>query len=171
MDPRPRTASRRRIAGATAAALAALALGAAAPARSESTGGPNRAKASIDFAVVIPLFLRSKVVSQPASLPVRREDLERGYVDVDGAAAVALASNSPSGYQVRVGFDPRLVARAVVRIDGRAFAADGPGRAFRVEEPLHGTTSVRIGYRLYLAPAAREGTYGWPVALSFTPGA
>ena len=149
------------------AALAAFAAGA----RAEGTSGAVHVRASVDFGIVIPAIVRARALSQPIDLPISEGDISRGYVDLDGATSLVLTSNSAAGYAVSVAYDPRLVSRVTVRIQGASLEAASQGGWLHVDAPKLIETPLRVGYRLYLAAHAHAGTYRWPVALAFAPGA
>lgn len=126
------------------------------------------AHAGIDMRIVVPAFVRVSAQSDPAGVPIGAEDISRGYLDVEDAGSVVLTSNSSRGFAVLVAFDARLVSRIAVRIEGQAIEAS-QGSALQVQSPKVVAKTVRLGYRLFLAPGAAAGTYQWPVRLRFVP--
>src|SRR5687767_5381566 len=74
-----------------AATLAVAALMGASPAALANGSGTLTVTAR-----VLP-FTRVEVVSAPGMLAVDREDVERGYVDVDTPVQLAVTSNDPRG--------------------------------------------------------------------------
>jgi len=148
-------------------ALAALASEAGAEGVTASRGS---ASAHIDFRITVPAIVRVDALSQPRSLRIAPEDVARGYVDLDDAAALRVTSNSHAGFTICVGFDERLVSRVFVRIQGDELAARANGDWLHVDAPRMIAAPLRLGYRLFLAAGAREGEYSWPVALGFGAG-
>ena len=156
-----------------ASSIAAIALAVlAGSARAEGvTASRGVASGHMDFRIAIPAMVRVEGMSQPRSLRIAREDIARGYVDLDDATSVRVTSNSRSGFAISVAFDEHLVSRVFVRIRGDDLAADASGDWLHVDAPRMVAAPLRLGYRLFLAPGAREGEYSWPVALGFGSGA
>jgi len=151
--------------------LAIAAFVAAAPAaRASSSLGTSGAQASIDFKIVIPVVLRVKAAAEPREVSITDADVARGYVDVERGASLVVTSNSRAGFYVSIAFDSRLLARVVARLHGQAVEADAPGSSLHVDAARLVETPVNVGYRMYLAPGARPGTYRWPIGLAFAPG-
>jgi hypothetical protein len=138
-----------------------------AEARAESMTGTSGAQAHIDFRIVIPAVVRARAFTTPKYLPIGEDDVARGYVDLDAATSLVLTSNNPSGYAVSVAFDERLVSRVEVRIQGNTLETASRDSWLHVAAPKMLDVPLRVGYRIYLAPGARVGTYRWPVALAF----
>jgi hypothetical protein len=136
-----------------------------------SGSGASRVRSSVDFAIVIPAVVRAKALTEPRSLPIEDSDVQRGYIDVDDESSLMLTSNAASGYAVSVAFDPRLVARVAVRIQGNTLEAESQGSWLHVDAPRMIDAPLRVGYRIFLTSGARAGTYRWPVALAFGTGA
>jgi hypothetical protein len=154
-------------------AVAALALALAAlapPAQAMGSLGTSRADASIDLAIVIPPTVIARTVAQAGAVSITARDIERGYVDLDGATSLRLSANDPSGYRLAVWYDWRLLSRVLLRIGERVVSADAPGRRVHVASPRMLDAPLLIDYRLYLARGTRPGTYPWPLALRFEPG-
>jgi hypothetical protein len=159
-----RTTTKRHWLGVLAFALAI----AAPAAHAESAAGTSHAQASIDMRIVIPAFVRTRLQSDPAEVPIGEADIARGYVDLDEATSLVLTSNSRTGYTMAVAFDERLVSRVAVRIDGRVLEAAAPGEIHVVSRMIV-DKALRVGYRLFLAPGASAGVHRWPVRLRFAP--
>jgi hypothetical protein len=134
----------------------------------ESAAGTSRAQALIDVRIVIPAFVRTRLQSDPAEVPIGEADVARGYVDLDEATSLVLTSNSPSGFTMAVAFDERLVSRIAVRIEGQVLQAAAPGE-LHVASRMIVDKALRVGYRLFLAPGASAGVHRWPVSLRFAP--
>jgi hypothetical protein len=128
-------------------------------------------KAQLDVRAVVLTVMKVRMVSQPSQITISENDVANGYVDLEDASALSITSNSGAGFMLSMTYAAELVSRVSARLTGQ-FAAtlEGEGtvavRAHQVrDEPM------RVSYRLYLNQAARAGSYPWPVALSFTPGA
>ncbi len=157
--------------GAVCLALCAALVAFSAATRAASATGSPHARASVDFAIAIPAMVRARALTEPLELPISERDIARGYVDLDAATSLVLTSNSAAGYAVSVAYDPSLVARITVRIQGSSLEATSQGSWLHVDAPMQVAVPVRVGYRLYLAAHAQPGTYRWPVALAFAAGA
>ncbi len=154
-----------------AAALLAAVLAFAHAGLAESASGASSAGASIDFKVVIPVVLRARTVSQAPQLSIAASDLARGYVDVERATRLRVTSNNPSGFMISVTFDPALVARVEARVAGQSVQAASPGTSVQVQAAKLDDATLDVGYRLFLVPGTRPGTYAWPVTLALGAGA
>lgn len=128
-----------------------------------------KASASINLRVVIPTVLRVSTVSQPATVQVDASHVAQGYVDLDQATMLQLASNSRRGMDLGIALDAQLVSRAVVRILDAEIHAEGGHSTNRIALQPVVDQPVRVSYRLYLNERARPGTYRWPVSLMFAP--
>jgi hypothetical protein len=153
-----------------AVAFAAIAVLAAPPqiARAAQASGERSASAAIDFVIRIPVVLKVRAVRQPARLDVSAEDALRGYVDVGGAIALEIVSNSRHGFGLRLQAT-HPVARAVsfLAVASPLHAVDREGglSVTRVAgDPI--VTTLTAGARIMLAPGTAPGTYPWPVAVA-----
>ncbi|MGZ5034378.1 MAG: hypothetical protein ACXWAC_14370 [Usitatibacter sp.] len=151
-------------------ALILTALASLAPdcARAESGVGARGVAARLDFAIVIPAFVRVKGLRQPDQIAIGEAHVAQGYIDVDDASSLLLSSNGRGGYHLSVAFDAGMLERVLVRIAGqRLEITNGSGdmdvRAARLVD-----APVRASYRLYLKPGLRAGNYRWPVSLTFS---
>ena len=153
-----------------AAAAGAVAVLAASPrtAPAAQDSAKRSASVALDFVVRIPVVLKVRAVREPARLDVSAEDALRGYVDVDGAIALEIVSNSRHGFGIRLQAINPIAGAAIFR---------------RVATPLHvvgranelsftrvagdpTVTTLRTGIRIALAPGTAPGTYPWPVAIA-----
>ena len=129
------------------------------------------AKAQLDVRAIVLTVMKVRMVSQPSQITISENDVANGYIDLDDATALLITSNSGTGFMMSMTYAVELISRVSARLTGQIAATlEGQGsvavRAHQVrEEPM------RVSYRLYLSQAARAGSYPWPVALSFTPGA
>jgi len=151
--------------GLAAACMFLAATGASAG----STLGTSVAHAMLDVVITIPAIVRAEARADPASLRVTAEDVERGYVDVDGTSSVVLTSNARLGFLLAIAFDRALLNGVELRLAGRTVRATESGNALLVQSgPLLGQR-IAVGYRLYLARGAQAGEYRWPLALTYLP--
>lgn len=159
-----------RAAGVAALALAALSA-APSPALAESAAGASKAKAAVDFRIVIPKVLRVRTLRQPDRLVVTPRDVSAGFVEIDRGVEVEVLSNLRGGHTVQFHL-ASLVVRAV-RVSGMGAAIDvaGDGGAvFMPRAPREPTRSTLIlGFRLQLAKDVEPGVYAWPVSIAAFP--
>jgi hypothetical protein len=152
---------------ATAAVVAVLG---ASPqvTRAAQDSGSRSASAALNFVIRIPVVLKVRAVRQPSRLDVSDEDALRGYVDVDGAIALEIVSNS------RRGFGLRLQAVHPVALAANFLGVASPLHAVSHGEELSFTrvagdptvATLRTGARITLAPGTAPGIYPWPVAIA-----
>jgi len=136
-------------------------------AHAESAVGRSTTSAHFDVRVTVLPAVKVQSLQQPGDLVVTAEDIQRRYIDVSGAGAPMLTSNSPFGYAVSVWFDERIVSHLVLQIDDSRIAVDASGTTVPVAPPGLQSSPIRMAYRLFLSPTARTGTYSWPVRLAF----
>jgi hypothetical protein len=147
-----------------------LAVLAAVPAANAGSAlGSVRASAGLDFRIVVPAMVRVQARAEPPSIALTAADIARGYVEIDEASAVTLTSNSSSGFALTVSFDTALVRAVEVRLGGATLRATQAGVSFPVYAGRLAASTMRIGYRILLAPGARPGSYRWPMALTYSP--
>lgn len=158
----------------TATAVVRMAAGAATllciAAGSVYAGGaesPTKRSDAVQVAIVIPAIVRIAALHHPERLAIGEQDIARGYVELDEATSLTLTSNSRAGYSLAAAFDPSLLSRVSVRIQGQQLAFDGEQSSLPVHSARMHDEPLRVSYRLYLHANAVAGTYRWPVALSF----
>src|SRR5690242_1664772 len=139
------------------ALLQPLAVGAA------SATGTGRASAAVDFAIVIPDFIRARLSALPKQLLLDAHDLERGTVEQ--SAAIDVACNGRHAVELAVAFDARLVARVEVIVAGRRFELNEPSGSVRLEIGPVGHAKLPVTYRIHLVRGLPGGPYPWPVVL------
>lgn len=161
MKPTERTMAARAVAMLITGFIAGL-----FPAHGNASGiGAGYGKrASVGLKVFVAATVKVTAVSQPDRVTIDERDLARGYVDLDRASSFLLKSNTP-GFTVTANFDASLLSSVAIRMPGQANAASHAPAYFAT--PMPADELVHVGYRLYLNPAARPGTYRWPVTLTF----
>lgn len=155
----------RRLVAASLAGIMALAgMGfGAAPAEAQSNAQES---ASMSVSARVVPFTSIEVQEAAGELVITQEDVERGYIEVPGAARVALRSNDPAGYRLRFDIDADFIAAAEVT------GLDQPlrlgARGGRIDLPAPETTRQQLDltFRFELADGARPGHYSWPVRVS-----
>jgi len=99
-----------------------------------SSAGASGASAGIDFRIVVLPTVIAQTMVQASEHTFTALDVERGYVDLDGATSLRLASKDDSGYTLSVSFDPRVLSRVLLRIQRQTVLAEAAGRSIHVEE-------------------------------------
>jgi len=143
----------------------AMAVAALAPTGAFAAGalGTKRVSAALDFAILIPPFIRARLGAPPAQLVLGAEDRDRG--SIEQSTALDITCNGPHGLDLSVAFDARLVARVEIVVAGRRFEVSDPSGSVRIEMGRLGHTRLPVTYRIYLARGLPEGQYRWPVAI------
>lgn len=151
-----------------AAAAAAVAVFGASPLVTRAQdSGRRSASVAVDFAIRIPVVLKVRSARQPARLDVSGEDARRGYVDVDGAIALEIVSNSRHGFGLRLqAVHPVARAASFLGVASPLHAASrGDELSFTRVAGDPTVTMLRAGARITLAPGTAPGAYPWPVAV------
>ncbi len=103
MNTRNRNSMKTCLGRLAAACVLVVATGALA----ESTLGSTVAHTALDFRITIPPVVKAEARADPASLQVTAGDVERGYVDLDGASSLVLTSNAHQGFMMAVAIRSR----------------------------------------------------------------
>ncbi|HEX4943212.1 MAG TPA: hypothetical protein VFV55_02595 [Usitatibacteraceae bacterium] len=150
---------RRLVVAALVAALAMASPGTMAPAEAAQSGTH-----SINVAVRVLPFVRIKVLRQPESMEITKEDAERGYVEIRSASHLHVTANTPW----EVYFKPRGEVALSARVSGlEGDVVVGPaGGRFAGLRPQSNSKDFDLSYRFDLAPGVGPGTYPWPLTIS-----
>ena len=126
-------------------------------------------QASLLVNVTVVAVARLQVLEQPPMLTIAPEDIRRGYVDVIDATALAVRSNSLSGFVLTIHPLAEIFKAMRVRWEGHdvEFGSEGGSTVHRQPGPC--TAAVRLSYRFLLRPELPPGDYPWPLALSALP--
>lgn len=129
----------------------------------------GEARATLTVAVTVPPVSRLEVLSQPTSVQITAQDLQRGYVDLSEPIRLKIYSNAREGFALEVlPMSPLIQAIAVHGLGSEAdLGAEGGRIVERWEHPQ--AASLSLTFRLVLAPGAMPGTYPWPLHLSIAP--
>ncbi len=102
----------------------------------------------------------------PQDLVLTEQDVSRGYVEMRDAVRFNVRSNCP--YRVEMRLDSPAVGSAQASLSGRQLEI-GAG-AQSVDMPMSlAERSTAVTYRFVLSPAARAGTYPWPMRMVVQP--
>ncbi len=154
-----------------AGALAGLMVLGASPGIAATGIGTERAQASLQVTVVVPLVLRMQTQAHPDTVEVTAEDIARGYVEVRAPVHMAIWSNARQGYSLFIAKHAGYVRTAhVAGLGGTLQVSDFPvhsarpslGRGLRQD-------MLELAFRFDLDASARQGTYPWPMTISATP--
>ena len=116
-------------------------------------------------ATVLPVVWQS--ISYPDVLSVTQEDIERGYVDVEGAVSVTIRTNTPDGYTLGVFKTVDMFERVVITDGSESYVLYAGDREIHIL-PYRGSRYItrELSFRFYLKQDTEPGTYAWPVGLS-----
>jgi hypothetical protein len=132
----------------------------------EAAAAEGRAYMTVTATVVDTVTVRP--VHQERTLTVTAQDVDRGYVDVQGASRVEIRNSRPCLFEFRPLADNVFRSVRVSGVQGTAeFGAEG---ATLLQTGFaNAGKMVDIGSRFELAPGVRPGSYAWPVALTVLP--
>jgi hypothetical protein len=126
--------------------------------------------ASLTFSATIAKRLHFLIRGQPGSFTVEPQDLARGYLDVPQKLVFEVETNSLDGIALEFhGMDSGADIQAIQVSGGESpFRMPASGGIMLQTEGWHPqlTRYFHLSYRLLLGPAARVGTYAWPLHLS-----
>lgn len=111
--------------------------------------------------------VKLQVLSQPPGLTITRQDLQRGYVEVDTPVQVAVRTNTED---YAIVFDPMGDVVRQVRVRGLEADYEFDGAGAMVPQRLRAGRAVQLThelrFRFLLAAGATPGTYPWPLHVS-----
>ena len=111
-----------------------------------------------------------QVMASPAHVVVSRADIDRGFVDVPGAAQLTIRSNSADGIAIEITAVADFFAQAFIHGLDTAVQVGPNGGIVMQGAPARGATDVRaLRFRLVLARGVEPGIYPWPLRLSIAP--
>jgi hypothetical protein len=126
---------------------------------------PARASAQVRVVVAVPRVLTLRMIRQPATVELRRADIERGYVEA--TLELAVHCNVREGYSLMLSHDGAFATGVVVHGLGGALPLEPSGYASR-PSPGRGlaTETLQLTFRFTLPADAREGSHPWPIRLA-----
>ncbi len=117
-------------------------------------------------ATVLP-FARINASHAPKRIDIQSAHVEDGYIDIN-RAVLDVSYNTPKGFTLWVGFDPRTVRRVEMRVGGVPAVVTSPNSAVPVPLPQQLNRTLVVDYRLYLSPGVTTGVVEWPLTLGAT---
>lgn len=127
------------------------------------------ATASLVISATIAKRLHFQLQSQPGSFSISPQDIARGYLDLNQETIFDVETNSAQGVALEFrGIDSGADIQDVLVTGGTpGFRMPASGGVMLLQEGWHPTVhrTLRLGYRLMLGPAARAGSYAWPLSL------
>ena len=134
------------------------------PMASPAEAAQNNAAMSVSVTVVA--SAKIQIQYQATQLNVTPLDVERGYVDITGAARFAVSTNSRSGYLME--FNPVVKLFDSVQVNGVGspvhLGADGGTIALR--DLTHLAQPHELNFRFTLNQNVKPGNYPWPLLMS-----
>ena len=149
---------RQLVIAALVAVLAMVSPGAVTPVEAA-----QKATQSLNFQITIPPVMQMKVLHQPATIEVTRQDVERGFVEVTSGSLLQVTANI--GWQVSFLTRGGIASSAHVRgLPGNVVVGPEGGTVSGLR-PMRHATVFDLSYRFDLAPGVEPGTYPWPVMI------
>lgn len=125
------------------------------------------ATASITVSAVVLPIAKVKVIDEPATLTVTKEDILKGYVDVYPLSLIEIRTNSRRGCVLTLYAREAPFKEAEVTLQGRTVVVGRQGGMIVLQ--IFGRQVVPLRYRFMLGSDTPVGTYGWPFSLSASP--
>lgn len=149
---------RQLVIAALVAALAMVSPGAVTPVEAA-----QKATQSLNLRITIPPVMRMKVLHQPATIEVTRQDVERGYVEVTSGSLLQVTANI--GWQLSFATQGGIASTAQVRgLPGNVVVGPDGGTVTGLR-PMRHATVFDLSYRFDLVQGVAPGTYPWPVMI------
>jgi len=121
--------------------------------------GENTAMIGVSARVLS--YMTKSVINRAETLSISLEDIEKGYIDVKNATAIAVKTNSREGYMLSFGTINGPFTGMTVFDSGRSTVVSIGGGL--VYNPTDGRTEKLLSYRFYLSKDTAHGSYAWPV--------
>jgi hypothetical protein len=122
--------------------------------------------AEIRVTATVKRVLHVTMDQQASTVRITPADVERGYVDVPAGTVYRVKTNDPRGYLLHFQYAGGPFG-AISVSDGER-RVELAGMSGLVQETYSGGPAGErreLGYRLFLSPEARPGTYPWPLLL------
>lgn len=116
-------------------------------------------------AIVLPKTSQT-TLRQPVGLTVTRQDIAKGYVDVEAGTVLHVTSNDKDGYFLNFSVNGELIRATDAKINGRSISI--PSGSGLVHQSFPGIMGemIQITYRLFLSSEMIPGSYQWPVTVA-----
>ena len=113
-------------------------------------------------------YTRVEVLSTPGMLQIDRQDIERGYVDVDTPLQLAVTSNDPRGVLLMLAPMSDYIERAdVTGLGGNVLLGRSGGFVpLPAAAPGRQRTAHSLRFRLFLDRNTPVGSHPWPIQVS-----
>lgn len=107
--------------------------------------------------------------SNPSTLMITRDDIQRGYVEVVDPLQLRVASNSTQGYSLELLPVNEMFSSVVVHgLDNDVVLGEDGGTI--VQRWQHAqAVSLALRFRFAIRPGIQPGEYSWPLQLSVRP--
>ncbi len=110
--------------------------------------------------------LSQTVIQDQSALTISKEDIARGYIDIQGGTVLQVKTNTATGYFLHVGMQENMVREVQVIINGRQVYVPVGGGMVHQLSPKTMQETLQIGYRIFIAEDTLPGNYAWPVSIS-----
>ena len=112
-----------------------------------------------------------QIHTQPSSVTVTADDVDRGYVDMSSSAKLAVQSNAQGGSMLMFENQGEFLLQPLVRgLDNDVHLnASGGGVAQRASGRGMYKTMLDLGFRFTLSESARHGVCAWPLRFAVVP--
>jgi hypothetical protein len=104
-------------------------------------------------------------LKQPTGLTVTRQDIAKGYLDVETGTVLRVTSNDNDGYYLNFRINAEFIRATDLMINGRSLSIQSGATLVHQPFPGMGGETIRISYRLFLSPEMKPGSYQWPVVV------
>lgn len=123
-------------------------------------------KAAVQVSATVLSKTSQTMLKQPVGLKVTRQDIAKGYVDVQAGTVLHVTSNDEDGYYLNFSINGEFIRATDVKINGRLISI--PSSAALVHQPFPGLRgeTIQITYRLFLSHEMIPGSYQWPVTVA-----
>ena len=124
--------------------------------------GENTAMIGVSARVLS--YMTKSVINRAETLSISLEDIEKGYIDVKNATAIAVKTNSREGYMLSFGTINGPFTGMTVFDSGRSTVVSiGGGLVYNPTDGRIAPSEKLLSYRFYLSKDTAHGSYAWPV--------
>lgn len=126
------------------------------------------AKAFMPVSATVLAYSRVSLLHTPDTLVITPNDVRRGFVEVDDAAALSIRSNNPRGHVLTLAATSSVLDGMEVR-SHQGVSHFGPQGGAMVVPLADETRPLEFSVRFVLNAQARPGVYAWPLNVTVDP--